>query len=228
MERVNQPSEPHPITVLNAIGIRKKYGSRSVLKSVSLQISSGECVVMEGANGAGKSTLLRILAGALKPDSFDEITLYPVLDYGTRSYRAAVGYLGHQPLFYGELTALENLSFYASLYHLDRNKDEIMAALARFELDHRAADQIRTFSRGMKQRLGLCILHLLDPLLYLLDEPYTGLDQKNQKMLNEMIADAKSAQKAILITTHNREEVDPIATDFIQLEKGSIQGGKRA
>lgn len=212
----------NPQAILTVSDVQKKFGLRSILKSVSLQINPADCIVLEGINGAGKSTLLRILAGTLKPDYFSEITLYANQSYNSIEYRRHIGLIGHQPLFYGDLSSMDNLMFLCKLYNMPINEKRIFTELTRFGLETRSEDPVRTYSRGMKQRLGLCGICLLDPLLLLMDEPFTGLDSKSQEILTEMISEMKKRKKGILITTHDRRQVDKLATAFIRLEKGVL------
>ena len=212
----------NPHAILTVSDVQKKFGLRTILKSVSLQIKPADCIVLEGVNGAGKSTLLRILAGTLKPDHFSEITLFPNQSYNSIEYRRNIGLIGHQPLFYGDLSSMDNLMFICKLYDIPINEELIFTELTRFGLETRSEDPVRTYSRGMKQRLGLCSICLLDPLLLLMDEPFTGLDSKSQGILTGMISEMKQQQKGILITTHDRRQVDKLATSFIRLEKGIL------
>lgn len=208
--------------ILSVSGIRKKFGPRTVLKSISLDLKPGDCTVLQGDNGVGKSTLLKILAGTLKPDEFDFIRINGEDSYNSPSYRKMIGSVNHQLMAYGDLDALDNLRFTAGLYGIKTNHQSIIELLDRFDLSARVHDPVRTYSRGMQQRLSICKALLIRPILFLMDEPYTGLDQKSRTMLNEVILEQKSLSKAILITSHEPETLKSLATNFIKLEKGIL------
>jgi len=154
----------------------KRFGPITVLRELDLEISSGEFVALLGPNGAGKTTLLRILATLSKPNSgLVKVASYKLPEQAIY-VRAQLGVVSHQPLLYGDLTAEENLNFYSRLYNIASARREQVLELV--GLASRKNDLVRTFSRGMQQRLaiGRAILH--SPRILLLDEPHTGLDQE--------------------------------------------------
>src|SRR5690348_11178278 len=152
-------------------GVVRRFGERTALAGIDLDVAAGETVVLTGRNGAGKTTLLRVLATVLRPGAGTVEVCGHALPGGARAARRLVGYAGHDPLVYGGLTARENLELYAALYRLD---GAVAApALERVGLEERAGDLASELSRGMLQRLSLARATLHAPSLLLLDEPTT-------------------------------------------------------
>ncbi len=181
-------------TLLHAVGLAKFYGPRLVFKDVSLTVVSGEVVLLAGANGAGKSTLARILAGISTPDR------------GVVSREAPprkIGFLGHQPFLYPQLTALENLRFWADCYGVPGDVARLTPLLERVDLAPFAKERAGAFSRGMLQRLNLARVFLTDPLLLFLDEPGAGLDRRSAAVLREEIAQAKARGAGVVWVSHD-------------------------
>jgi len=195
-----------PLVVASEIA--KTYGMRPVLRGVSLGVDRGEFVAVLGANGAGKTTFLRILSTLSRPDS-GRLHLGGVdaVEHPARA-RAIVGYVSHQPLLYPDLTAAENLWFYAQLYGVaggnrGETQGRIDAALRKANLSARAGEPTKAFSRGMLQRLAIARALLHDPGVVLLDEPYTGLDQVSARGLSELLLELAGAGRALIMTTHD-------------------------
>ncbi|HZD10572.1 MAG TPA: ABC transporter ATP-binding protein, partial [Candidatus Binatia bacterium] len=159
-------------------GLVKNYGMLPVLRGANLHVSEGEFVTLVGANGAGKTTLLRIVATLLSPTAGSvSVGGWPLPQHAEK-VRRHLGLVSHHALLYGDLTAAENLMFFARLYHLDNREERVANALRTVGLLARQRDAVRTFSRGMTQRLTLARATLHEPDVLLFDEPYTGLDQE--------------------------------------------------
>jgi heme exporter protein A len=200
----------------------KRYSHKRVLRDLSLQVNAGEVVALLGANGAGKTTLMRIVAGLEQP-SRGEVWLGQVpLSRASHEIRRYVGLVGHAPLLYDNLSGLENLQFFARMYDIIEPATRIEAVLRSVDLWTRRYDAVRTYSRGMIQRLaiGRAILH--DPPVLLLDEPDTGLDQVSARNLAELVTTLRRSRRAVLLTTHHLERAVDWADRLAFLADGEI------
>jgi heme exporter protein A len=181
----------------------KNYGLLPVLRGVDLNVREGEFVTLVGANGAGKTTLLRIVATLLKATAGDvSIGGWPLPQHADK-VRRHIGLVSHHALLYGDLTAAENLSFFARLYQLEDSDERVVAALRTVGLLARQRDPVRTFSRGMTQRLTIARATLHEPDVLLLDEPYTGLDQEASRLLDDLLQQEAQRGRTILMITHD-------------------------
>ena len=186
---------------------------------VDLELAPGETLAVLGPNGAGKSTLLRMLATLLRPDAGTlEVCGHPCPDRAGRA-RRELGYLGHDPLVYLDLTARQNLELYADLYGLRDAGPRIDDALDEVGLLARSLDPVRTFSRGMAQRLGLARVLLHRPRLLLLDEPYAGLDAAGARLLDGVLA-RRDPGRGVVIVTHEVERGVALAGRVLVLRAG--------
>jgi heme exporter protein A len=184
-------------------GLVKQYGFNPVLRGVNLHVPPGAFVTLVGPNGAGKSTLMRIVATLLKPTAGEvKIGGWTMPQFSDR-VRQHIGLVSHQTLLYGDLTAAENLVFFAKLYRLDNREERVAAALKRVGLAARQRDAVRTFSRGMMQRLTIARATLHEPDVLLLDEPYTGLDQDASALLDSLLRRESENGRTILMITHD-------------------------
>jgi heme exporter protein A len=208
--------------LISVDGVHKRFGRKRVLGGVSLAVEQGQVMALLGANGAGKSTLMRIIAGLSKPDRGDVVLGGVSLRKAGHEIRRYIGLVSHAPLLYDNLSAWENLGFFARLYDIQQPEARIEAVLQAVNLWSRRRDPVRTFSRGMTQRLaiGRAILH--DPPVLLLDEPDTGLDQASAEMLAELIRTVGAGNRAILLTTHNLERARTWADSVSLLVDGKI------
>jgi|SRR5579872_1932891 len=202
--------------------VEKRYGMRLALRGVSLTIAPGECVALVGHNGSGKTTLLKIAAQLTRPtrgkiDFFAGETSIPLEDVKSR-----IGMVGHHTLLYEELTAEENLIFFAKLFGLSDPAGKARLALEPVGLSGRATDVVRTFSRGMRQRLSIARALLAGPGLLLLDEAGTGLDPEGQQWLGAAIKSLRDTGCTVLMSTHGRNETQGAVTRAIRLEGGKI------
>lgn len=184
-------------------GLVKQFGLNPVLKGVDLTVAQGEFVTLVGSNGAGKSTLMRIVATLMRPtDGVVTLGGWQLPQHAER-VRRHIGLVSHHPLLYGDLSAAENLQFYARLYQLPERDARVTEALRRVGLIARQRDPVRTFSRGMVQRLTIARATLHEPDVLLLDEPYTGLDQDASALLDELLRREHAGGRTILMITHD-------------------------
>jgi heme exporter protein A len=181
----------------------KNYGPHPVLRGVSLHVPRGEFLTLVGPNGAGKTTLLRIIA-TLGQATAGEVRVggWPLPTAADR-VRPHLGLISHQPLLYAELTAEENLRFFARMYGLAGPAGRIDEVLESVDLSGRRHDPVGEFSRGMQQRLAIARAILHQPEILLLDEPYTGLDQSAAAMLDEVLHSVATAGRTVVMTTHD-------------------------
>ena len=215
----DDPFDFEQVTVRN---VSRHYGRRRALTRVSLTLRRGEVVGLLGPNGAGKSTLLGLLASLIAPSA-------GTVRYGDRTADAAgtllrgrLGLLSHELRLYPELTARENLDFFAGLYGLPDAAARVSAALERARLADRAGDTVQGFSRGMRQRLALERTLLHEPRLVLLDEPFTGLDEGACRALASRLHDLRSARRMVLVATHDLDLVDGIVDRAVVLRRGRV------
>jgi heme exporter protein A len=186
-------------------GLIKSFGAHVVLQGIDLDVRRGECLALVGPNGAGKTTLLRILAALSRPTAGTVRVGETNLEDGAIPIRRQIGFLSHEPLLYGDLSAEENLRFYGRMYDVADLKERTSLLLHEVGLERSRYDLVRTFSRGMKQRLSIARALLHDPPVLLLDEPYTGLDRQAARMLDTVLSDAGLRSRTVVLTTHNLE-----------------------
>ena len=213
---------PAGSTAISAIGLRKDYGDRSVLRRVDVSVPWGRTAALFGPNGAGKTTLLRILAGLARPDAGDvHIAGLRMRRSGGRA-RHLVGFVGHQTLLYSDLTCRENLIFYAKLYGVDGHTGRIESVLERLNLADRADRRVRTLSHGMQKRLSVARAILHEPAVLLLDEPESGLDTDSVASLGDLLQDWAASGRSALLTTHSSEIGQAWADQAFRLERGTL------
>ncbi len=200
----------------------KRFGPKIVLRQMDFFVAQGEFVALLGPNGAGKTTFLRILASLSRPTmGAVEVGGYH-LPHQAANVRRRLGVVSHLPLLYGDLSAEENLRFYGRMYAVDQLDRRIGEVLEMVGLAPRRRDLVRTFSRGMQQRLaiGRAILH--DPEVLLLDEPHTGLDQDACNMLDDVLRQVATRGRTVVMTSHDLARVEDLASRFDVLTRGKV------
>lgn len=202
--------------------LTKSFGPRAALAGVSFVVAAGESVAVVGPNGAGKTTLLRILATLTRPTSGTVYVAGLTLARSGGQARRQIGFLSHHTLLYGDLTAEQNLRFYVRMYDLVDGSARIEELLERVGLIERRHDLVRTFSRGMQQRLAVARAVLHRPQVLLLDEPYTGLDPDAAQVLTDLLAELAGEGRTVLWTTHNLEQGLASGGRMIVLVRGRI------
>ncbi|HEV2671751.1 MAG TPA: heme ABC exporter ATP-binding protein CcmA [Gemmatimonadales bacterium] len=193
--------------MLRAEGLRHKFGTVRALDDVSFSVQPGQTLAVFGPNGAGKTTLLRVLGGLIQPQQGRV-----QVDGGRR----AIGWIGHQPQLYAQLTVAENLRFWASLYDTRPPAD----LLPRFGLEEYANRPVRALSRGLIQRTAIARALVHDPPVLLLDEPFTGLDRVAAETLSQLLSQHAAGGRATVLVTHNVEEGTELATDVAFMRNG--------
>lgn len=227
-QRPDETSESAPaqpaIEVRNLV---KAFGHFYALNGVNLSVAPGEFWTIFGPNGAGKTTLIRILSTLSKASS-GTVTLagFSVRD-DPLEVRRRIGVIGHQPFLYDDLTARENLLFYGRMYRLHNLDVRVDLLLDEVGLTARAHDRVRTYSRGMVQRLAIARALLHEPQILLLDEPYTGLDQIAASTLTERLRQLHTERRTILMTTHNLDQGLEIADQVAILVRGKLRYQKK-
>jgi ABC-type multidrug transport system ATPase subunit len=191
--------------LIRARGLSRRFGTRRVVDRLDLDVERGAFVLVTGPNGSGKTTLLRLVAGLLAPTAGELEVDLP---------RGRIGYLGHEPLVYRELTALENLDLYGRLYRIPERRERVGMLLERFGLWDARREPAGSFSRGMLQRLALCRALLHEPELLLLDEPFSGLDDDGTRLLDAELAQLVG-ERTFLVATHEPERLRPRATSRV-------------
>jgi heme ABC exporter ATP-binding subunit CcmA len=186
--------------MLAAHNLSKRFGDRRVFSGIEFDLPAGSFLLVTGPNGSGKSTLLRVLAGISAPTAGELV----------RPHRALLGYLGHEPLVYRELTPLENLALFARLYRVREGRERTGMLLERLGLWDVRHERVSTFSRGMQQRLALCRVLLHEPELLLLDEPFNALDADAAALLDNTLEEL--AGRTLVVATHDPARVERLAT----------------
>ena len=193
--------------MIRARAVEKRYGRRRALRPLDFELERGGFLVVTGANGSGKTTLLRLVAGLAAPTGGE---------LEVASDRRGLGYLGHEPLLYRDLTALENLDLYGRLYRVPERRERAGMLLERFGLWDVRAERVASYSRGMVQRLALCRALLHHPELLVLDEPFTALDAEGAGLLDRWLHEL-AGSATVILTTHDPERVGPLATARLAL-----------
>ena len=193
--------------MIRARAVEKRYGRRRALRPLDFRLERGGFLVVTGANGSGKTTLLRLVAGLAAPTGGE---------LEVDADRGGLGFLGHEPLLYRDLTAVENLDLYGRLYRVPERRERIGMLLERFGLWDARGERAGAYSRGMLQRLALCRTLLHEPALLVLDEPFTALDQEGADLLDGQLAELQGV-RTVVLTTHDPERVSALATARLAL-----------
>jgi heme exporter protein A len=193
--------------MIHARKLSKRYGDKRVLERLDFDLEPGGFLLVTGPNGSGKTTLLRLCAGLAVPTGGE---------LEVDAERASRGYLGHEPLVYRELTALENLDLYGRLYRVPERRERIGMLLERFGVWRARNQRVSSFSRGMVQRLALCRALLHQPSLLILDEPFTALDAEGAELLERELVELRPS-RTFLVATHEPGRLAPLASGRLAL-----------
>lgn len=209
-------SAPAPVggtpAALCVRGVHRSFGHVRALRGVDFELGAGDALAVFGPNGAGKTTLLRILAGLLRPQRGEVLLDGVPMVRADAAHRRRVGLIAHYSLLYDGLTAVENLAFYARLYGLANRSAAVQRALEGVGLSDRANDLVGTFSRGMVQRMAIARALIHEPQVVLLDEPFSGLDQRAAAALRDLLARLRAERRTMVLVTHNIDEGLDLAT----------------
>jgi heme exporter protein A len=188
--------------VIHARGLERRFGTKRVVDSLDLDVAEGSFLLVTGPNGSGKTTLLRLFAGLLAPTRGE---------LHVEAERRELGFLGHEPLVYRELTALENLDLYGRLYRVPERRERIGMLLERFGLWDVRGDRVGRYSRGTLQRLALCRTLLHEPRLLLLDEPFNALDDDGAELLDRELVSLRPG-RTFVVATHDPARLATLAS----------------
>lgn len=202
--------------------VTKAFGQQVALRGVDLSVAEGDFLALFGPNGAGKTTLMRVISSLARPTGGSVEIRGEPLDKAATSLRRHLGLISHNPLLYGDLTPEENLRFFARMYDLPDAESRIGLLLEQVGLSSRRRDPVRTFSRGMVQRLAIARAILHDPAILLLDEPYTGLDLQAAEMLGGFLRELATSGRTVILTTHNLEQGLEMCSRAAILDRGRI------
>ena len=208
--------------LIEARALDKTFGFVPVLRSINLKIHAGACAIVIGRNGAGKSTLIRILAGLAAPSSGDALLFGRPARGLEAQFRRRVGLVTHQSFLYPNLTARENLEFYADLYAIGRERVDVKGWIERVGLAPALSERVRTFSRGMEQRLALARALLADPEVLLMDEPFAALDADGVAVASVLLREALARRCALVITAHAPPAIEGIRAELYEIVRGRL------
>jgi heme ABC exporter ATP-binding subunit CcmA len=203
--------------------VAKLYGRTPALKATTLCLDAGETLALLGPNGSGKTTLLRIVAGAIAPTLGRGSVFGLDLERDRPQLRSIIGFLAADSYLYDDLTAAENLRFAVTMAGRRPEAARIAAMLRRVALEEHALDRVRSFSSGMKRRLALARVLLLQPRLLLLDEPYTNLDAEGADLIDEVVREVATADGAVVLATHDSGRALSLADTVAALERGALR-----
>lgn len=209
--------------VIEVSRLVKRFGLKVVLRNLDFSVEAGEFVALLGPNGAGKTTFLRILSSLSSP-TYGRVSIAGhELPRQASAVRRRLGVVSHLPLLYGDLTAEENLFFYGRMYSVTSLDNRISEVLETVGLSQRRRDLVRTFSRGMQQRLAIARAVLHDPDVLLFDEPHTGLDQDACEMLDTVLRQVAHRGRTVVMTSHDLSRIEALATRFDVLTRGRVR-----
>jgi len=200
---MSEPNPQHSDYAIRVSGLRKSFGHIEAVRGVDFDLKPGEFLTVFGPNGAGKTTLIRILSSLTRPtEGSAQVAGYNVVD-NDPAMRRQIGVISHTSFLYADLTAIENIEFYARMYGLDDPESRAAQVIDEVGLKLRKQDRVGTFSRGMLQRLSIARAIVHNPSILFLDEPYTGLDQHASLKLREQLETLHTHKRTVLMTTHD-------------------------
>jgi heme exporter protein A len=218
-----EPVEVEPAHVLELDGIAHRFGSRWVLRGCSLRLERGDVVAVVGGNGTGKTTLLRIIATLLRPTRGGARVLGHDLRTDPGTVRELVGLMGYSAALYEDLTAAENLRFAEQMRGRRSDPSTVARTLDEVGLLTHGDSRVRDFSTGMRRRVALARILLAPPALFLIDEPYSALDEEGIELVNSVIRQTKARGGAVLMATHDLSRAAGVVDRTVRLRSGTIE-----
>jgi heme ABC exporter ATP-binding subunit CcmA len=213
------PGDPALLAVRD---LKKTFGRLTALNSLSLDLASGEFLTIFGRNGAGKTTLLKIVSSIIRTYSGNVTLFGKNLKQADEDTRRRIGFVSHESLLYRDLTVRDNLAFYARLYRVSSGTRKIEDMIKKVDLEAKSAVPVRALSRGMRQRLSLARAFIHEPSLLLLDEPFTGLDERAAEILDGFLDEFIEGGGAVIMATHDIERGWNHAHRIAVLDRGII------
>ena len=210
------------MSYLKVRNLSKNFGHLKALQDIDLDIEKGRSIAIFGDNGAGKTTLIKIISTLMSPTSGKILVNDLDLKTDGDEIRKSLGLISHSLFLYSELNSIENLRYFGRLYGVKKLDDRIRALLEKFGLLPRMYDAVRTFSRGMLQRLALARAVIHNPDLLLLDEPFTGLDRSASQLLIKYMEEHKSEGGTGLLVTHNLQRGFEAADQLVIMSEGRL------
>jgi heme exporter protein A len=202
--------------------LTKTFGRFTALRALSLEVSPGEFVTIVGRNGAGKTTFLKIVSSIIRSYTGEVLLCGENLKDADEGTRRTIGFVSHESFLYKDLTVRDNLSFYARMYGVTGRDEKIEAVIRRVDLEPKSSVLVRALSRGMKQRLSLARAFIHEPNLLLLDEPFTGLDERASEILDAFLCEFKRSGGTVVMVTHDIERGWTHADRVVVFERGTI------
>lgn len=210
------------LDMLQMQNVTKIFSNKPVLRNLSMTVAPGEIVAFLGPNGAGKSTAFKCIVGLMKPTNGKILVNGETAKQNPIKYKQQIGYLGHESFLYEAFSPIENLTFYGKLYRTSNLEETVISLLKKVGLYRFRDIRIDSFSRGMMQRLAIARMLLSEPDILLLDEPHTGLDQGAITLLNEIVKEKQAEGKAIILISHDFEQVLTLCDRAVVLSRGKI------
>ncbi|NDI33823.1 heme ABC exporter ATP-binding protein CcmA [Chengkuizengella sediminis] len=208
--------------MIKTVALNKTIGEKTILKDINITVNQGETIGILGPNGAGKSTILKIIGGLMKP-SFGHVMIDNVsIKENNLEIKNKIGFLAHNSYLYEHLSPVENLTFFGKLYQVNQLENKVKELIREVGLQFFMDEPVRSFSRGMIQRLAIVRAIVHDPSILILDEPHTGLDQQAIGILNEVILKKKEQRTTILMVTHDLAQAIETCDRFLLMKKGVI------
>jgi heme exporter protein A len=211
-----------PSVIVQLAGVTKRFGAMWALRGIDLQLEHGKCLGIFGPNGAGKTTLLKILATLTRPSAGTVWIAGYNMARDAERIRPLLGVLSHRTFLYSHLTAVENLHFYGRMFGVERLSERIREVLQAVGLETQSRQLVRTYSRGMQQRLAIARTILHQPTLLLLDEPYTGLDHHATRRLQELLRQLCTEECTVIMSTHDWQRGLELCDEIVILRRGQI------